>query len=317
MTYRPKKLTSMQHGREPACHDRFKRHNTDGSGRTLARHNHACDRLADMAVMAGRETELELYQPFSTQHATTSGGAPMTTDPYKEVAQCAASLLVQAILTQEYSIPPPQRKECTRFMRLTACGDVDVTETSKILKTLSGPLHDTAVQSILGRSGLTSQELASVPHCSGAVFICNIQKLTDTQGCPFCLKGPESRYNWRHECTHSRPGFLHTYEVISHVLAGCGPTLWFDTSRRLCASSGIQQHDYAWWASHNVDMGDPGCQQWQLTGTNHQGNTPTVTVDRCRTLQHHWKTDCMTPFQRMYTGCYKNHCHQKAPATPE
>jgi hypothetical protein len=174
MTYRPKQLTSKQHG----CHNRVKRHSTDGAGRTLPRLNHACDRLADMAVMTRKETELEFHQPFSTQHATsdyiTSGGAPMTTDPYKEVAQCAASVLVQAILTQEYSIPPSQRKECTRFMRLTACGDVDATETSKIWKTLPGPLHDTAVQSILGRSGLTSHELASVPHCSGAAFICNI-----------------------------------------------------------------------------------------------------------------------------------------------
>jgi len=103
------------------------------------------------------------------------------------------------------------------------------------------------------------------------------------------MKGPESRYHWRHECTQSRPGFLHTYAVISHVLAGCGPTLWFDTSRRLCASSGIQQHDYAWWVSHNVNMGEPGCQQWELTGTNHQENTPTVTVDRYKSLRDHWK----------------------------
>ena len=98
----------------------------------------------------------------------------MTTDPYKEVAQCAVSVLVQAILTQEYSIPPSQRKECTRFMRLTTCGDVDTTETSKIWKTLPGPLHDTAVQSILGRSGLTSQELALVPHCSGAIDVIDV-----------------------------------------------------------------------------------------------------------------------------------------------
>ena len=136
---------------------------------------------------------------------------------------------------------------------------------------------------------MTSQGLALVPHCSGATFICNIQKLTDTQGCPFCLKGPESRYHWRHECEQSRPGFLPTYAVISHVLAGCGPTLWFDTSRILCASLGIQQHDYVWWASHNVDTGDSGYQQWELTGTNHQENTPTVTVDKCRSLRHHWK----------------------------
>ena len=223
------KKNDIQAAWKPACHHRVKRRSTDGAGRNLARLNHACDRLADMVVMTGRETKLDFYQPFSTQHAMsdyiTSGGAPMTTDPYKEVAQCEASVLVQAILTEEYRMPPSQRKECTRFMRLTACGDVDATETSKIWKTLQEPLHDTAVQSILGCSGLTSQELASIPHCSGAAFICNIQKLTDNQGWPFCMKGPESRYHWRHECTQSRPGFLHTYTVISHVLAACGPTL--------------------------------------------------------------------------------------------
>jgi len=259
--------------------------------------------------MTGRETELEFHQPFSTQHAMsdyiTSGGAPMTADPYKEVAEFAASVLVQAILTEEYSIPPSQRKECTKFMRLTACGDVDATETSKIWKTLPGPLRDTAVHSILGRSGLTSQELASVSHCLGAAFICNIQKLTGNKGCPFCMKGPESRYNWRHECTQSKPEFLHTYAVISHVLAACGRTLWFDTSCRLCASSGIQQDDGAWWASHNVEMGEPGCQQWELKGTNHQENTPTITgsgVDHFDIIE---KADCMNPFHRMCTGYYE------------
>jgi len=36
-------------------------------------------------------------------------------------------------------------------------------------------------------------------------------------------------------------------------------------------------------------MGEPGCQQWELTGTNHQENTPTITGDWCRSLRHHWK----------------------------
>jgi len=36
-------------------------------------------------------------------------------------------------------------------------------------------------------------------------------------------------------------------------------------------------------------MGEHGCQQWELTGTNHQENTPTITGDRCRSLRHHWK----------------------------
>ena len=96
-------------------------------------------------------------------------------------------------------------------MHLNVCGDVNAVETSKIWKTLSVPLHDTVLQSILGRSGLTSQELVSVPHCSGHTFINNIQRLTDTQGCPFCLTGPESKYHWRHECSQSKPSFLHSY----------------------------------------------------------------------------------------------------------
>jgi len=58
--------------------------------------------------MTGRETELDFYQPFSTQHAMSdyiiSGGVPMTMDPYKEVAQCVSSVLVQEILTEEYSM---------------------------------------------------------------------------------------------------------------------------------------------------------------------------------------------------------------------
>jgi len=89
-----------------------------------------------MAVMTGRDVELNFHQPFSAQHATsdyiTSGGVPMTTDSYKEVAQCASSVLAQEIITQQYSTPPHQRKECTKFMRLTACEDVDAVETGKI-----------------------------------------------------------------------------------------------------------------------------------------------------------------------------------------
>jgi len=58
------KKTDVQAAWEPACHDRVKRHSTDGAGRTLAHLNHACDTLADMAVMTGRETKLEFHQPF-------------------------------------------------------------------------------------------------------------------------------------------------------------------------------------------------------------------------------------------------------------
>jgi hypothetical protein len=89
-----------------------------------------------MVVMTGRDVELDFHQPFSAQHATsdyiTSGCAPMTPDPYKEVAQCASSVLAQEIITQEYSTLPHKRKECTKFMRLTACGDVDAVKISKI-----------------------------------------------------------------------------------------------------------------------------------------------------------------------------------------
>jgi len=242
--------------------------------------------------MTGRETELEFHQSFSTIHVAsdyiTSVGAPMTTDPYKEVGQCAASVLVQSLLIQEYNTPPQCRKQCTRFMRLAVCGDVDTVKTSKIWKTLSMPLHDTVVQSILGRSELTSQELARVPHCSGATFINNIQKVPGIQGCPFCMTGLESRYHWCHECSQSKPGFLHTYVAISHVLPGCDPTLWFDLSRRFCASSQTEHHNHSWWASHNFIMGESTGSEWNLTGLSHHNATPTVTANRCRTLQHHW-----------------------------
>jgi len=142
----------------------------------------------------------------------------MTTDPYKKVAQCAASVLVQAILTQEYSIPPPLRKECTRFMRLTACRDVDATGTSKIRKTLPGPLHDTAVQ-YPGTLGLDKPGIGLGPTLFRGYLHLQHSETDRHSGCPFVLKGPESRYHWRHECTQSRPGFLHTYAAISHVLA--------------------------------------------------------------------------------------------------
>jgi len=48
------KKIDVQAAWEPACHDRVKRQITDGAGRTLARLNHACDRLADMVVVTGR-----------------------------------------------------------------------------------------------------------------------------------------------------------------------------------------------------------------------------------------------------------------------
>jgi len=104
--------------------------------RILSRLHHACDRLADMAVMTGRDVDLDFHQPFAAQHDTpdhiTSGGAPMTTDPRKELAQCVSSVLAQAILTHEYSLLPHKRKHHTRFLRLTAGGDMDAVATRKI-----------------------------------------------------------------------------------------------------------------------------------------------------------------------------------------
>jgi len=193
----------------------------------------------------------------------------MTTDSYKEVAQCASSVLAQEIITQQYSTPPHQRKECTKFMRLTACKDVDAMETSKIWKTLTVPLHDTEVQSMLGRSGLISRELASVPHCSEATLINNIRKITDNQGCLFCMQWPESRYYRHYECLQSRHGFIHKYAAISHVLAGCGPAFWFDIPKtvHLIWNSATGRGR---WVFHNVKQGESGCLEWEFATMNHQ-----------------------------------------------
>lgn len=49
---------------EPACHDRKKRGTTDGACRVLARLNHACDRLADLAAAAGRSHDMDFYQTW-------------------------------------------------------------------------------------------------------------------------------------------------------------------------------------------------------------------------------------------------------------
>ena len=54
---------------EPACHDKVKRHSIDGASRILAHLIHACDRLADMAVMTGTDVRLDFHHPFSIQHA--------------------------------------------------------------------------------------------------------------------------------------------------------------------------------------------------------------------------------------------------------
>jgi len=85
-----------------------------------------------MAGMRRRDVELDFHQSFSAHYATSDYITSGTTDPYKEVTQCASSVLAQEIIAQQYSTPPHQRKECTKFMRLTACEDVDAVETSKI-----------------------------------------------------------------------------------------------------------------------------------------------------------------------------------------
>ena len=87
---------------EPACHDRKKGGTTDGACQVLARLNHACDRLADLAAVTGRSHDMDFYQTFQpTPDASnyfTSGGAPLPNDPYAEVCKCAAAVLAAAVI---------------------------------------------------------------------------------------------------------------------------------------------------------------------------------------------------------------------------
>ena len=202
--------------------------------------------------------------------------------------------------------PAEQRKKEGNPLRLEQSGDVDAVETSKIWKALLVPLHDTAVQFILGCPGLTSQELASVPQCLGPVFFSNIQKLTNNQGWPFCMHGPESRYYLRHECSQSLPGFLHSFHVCC---LSSGLTL----PAACCVLSGIQQHDYGWCTSHIVDLGEPACWNWEFTAwpiNRTQSLLPWLIVVRHSDIirQVHW----MNHFHRICTGC----CDKRCPQSP-
>ena len=185
---------------EPACHDRQKRGTTDGACRILARLNHACDRLADLAAATGRSHDMDFYQTFKptpdTSHYFTSGGAALLNDPYAEVGKCAAAVGANAVLQHELSVPKEQRKQCTRFLRLAAQDDVDATRTEVLWKSLPTPLHEEAVRSMLGRGGLTSKDLSRIPHCEGAKFIKNVMASAGCDDCPFCPEGRESRYHW-------------------------------------------------------------------------------------------------------------------------
>jgi len=176
---------------EPACHDRKKRGTTDGACRVLARLNHACDRLADLVARSGRSHELKFHQAFQIQqdasHYFVSGGVPITTDPYTEVGRCAASLLADAVLQHELRANLENRKECTRFLRLAAQGDVDAITTAKIWKYLPSHLLDEAERSMLDTAGLTSKELSMIPHCEGATFIKNVLATVGSEDCPFCV----------------------------------------------------------------------------------------------------------------------------------
>lgn len=98
---------------------------------------------------------------------------------------------------------------------------------------------------------------------------------------PILNAGPESRYHWPHECSQSRPGCLYMYVAISHVLAGCGPTLWFDPSQIWNASPAHPTHDKEWWRDHNVELGKSGM---EISTPHHQDAKSTVTADRCLAL---------------------------------
>ena len=125
---------------------------------------------------------MDFYQTFQltpdTSNYFTSGGAPLLNDPYAEVGKCAAAVLAAAVLQHELSVPAGQRKQCTRFLRLAAQGDVDATRTEALWKSLPTHLHEEAVRSMLGRAGLTSKELSRIQHCEGAKFIKNVMAST-------------------------------------------------------------------------------------------------------------------------------------------
>jgi len=152
-----------------------------------------CDLLADLAAVTGRIHDMYFHQTFQTtlddSNYFTSGGAPLPNDPYTEVGKCAAAVLAAAVLQHELNMPPDQRKQCTRFLRLAPQGDVDAVHTSTLWKSLPTHLHEEAMRSMLGTAGLTSKELSMIPHCDGAKFIKNVITSAGSDDCLFLFFG--------------------------------------------------------------------------------------------------------------------------------
>ena len=90
---------------EPACRDRKKRGTTSGACRVLARLNHACDLLADLAAATGRKHDLDFHQTFQkppdASNYFTLGDAPLLNDLYVKVGRCASAILYEAVLQHD------------------------------------------------------------------------------------------------------------------------------------------------------------------------------------------------------------------------
>jgi len=209
-----------------------------------------------LAAATGRTHDKDFHNTFQTtpdaSNCFTSVGAPLPNDPYAELGKYATAVLAAAVLKHELSMLPEKRKQCTRFLRLAAQGDVDAARTSTLWNSLPTHLHEEATRSMLGRAGLTSKELSMILHCEGAKLIKNVMTYAGSDDCPFCHQGRESRFHWRHECTQSENGFLQLYQAVSKDLATAGPEFWFDLLRRVDPASGSAARPPSWWANSGV-----------------------------------------------------------------
>ena len=185
---------------------------------------------------------------------------------------------------------PEKRKQCTRFLRLAAQGDVDAARTSTLWNSLPTHLHEEATRSMLGRAGLTSKELSMILHCEGAKLIKNVMTYAGSDDCPFCHQGRESRFHWRHECTQSENGFLQLYQAVSKDLATAGPEFWFDLLRRVDPASGSAARPPSWWANSGVRTELPYSTSltWDLETPGNHNHRSSITATQGRVLAHLW-----------------------------
>ena len=62
---------------------------------------------------------------------------------YSCICRCMyGAVLAAAVLQHELSVPAGQRKQCTRFLRLAAQGDVDATRTEANTKSNENGTHE-------------------------------------------------------------------------------------------------------------------------------------------------------------------------------